>query len=82
MASQVRDEAKGYFGDQLLETIIPRSVKLSEAPSYGESISQYAPSSAGSTAYKALALEVDSLCAKMTRASNVPRGTLKQAAKA
>ena len=82
LSSQVREEAKGYFGKQLLETIIPRSIKLSEAPSYGESISQYAPGSAGSTAYKALALEVNSLCEKITKASIVPRGTMRKAAKA
>ena len=46
------------WGDMMFETIIPRSVKLSEAPSYGEPISTYHPDSKGAKAYAALAEEV------------------------
>lgn len=47
LSSQVVAEVKAFFGAKVYETIIPRSVRLSEAPSYGEPISTYAPSSKG-----------------------------------
>ena len=58
LSSQVVAEVKAFFGAKVFETIIPRSVRLSEAPSYGEPISTYAPSSKGALAYEALAKEV------------------------
>jgi chromosome partitioning protein len=58
LAQQVVNEIKGHFPDRTFQTIIPRNVRLSEAPSYGEPILDYAPGSAGGTAYQALALEV------------------------
>lgn len=58
LSSQVVAEVKAFFGAKVYETIIPRSVRLSEAPSYGEPISTYAPSSKGALAYEALAKEV------------------------
>jgi chromosome partitioning protein len=54
----VAQEVKEYFGDMMFETIIPRSIKLSEAPSYGEPITKYNPESKGAKAYYALAEEV------------------------
>ncbi len=58
LAVQVVEEVKRYFPDQIFNTVVPRSVRLSEAPSYGLSIIEYDPSSRGAIAYKALAHEV------------------------
>jgi chromosome partitioning protein len=58
LAQQVVDEVRQYFPDQVFEVIIPRSVRLSEAPSYGETILKYAPRSAGALAYAALTREL------------------------
>ncbi len=58
LAQQVVDEVKKHFGEAIYETLIPRSVRLSEAPSYGQPIIQYAPLSKGALAYRALAKEV------------------------
>lgn len=58
LSKQVVKEVRSYFGQQVFKTIIPRAVRLSEAPSYGESIFEYAPKSKGAQAYKSLAKEV------------------------
>ncbi len=58
LSSQVVAEVRAFFKDKTFETVIPRSVRLSEAPSYGETISTYAPTSKGALAYAALAKEV------------------------
>ncbi len=58
LANDVVDEVRRHFADQLFETIIPRSVRLAEAPSYGQPINIYAPNSSGAEAYAALAREV------------------------
>jgi chromosome partitioning protein len=47
-----------YFGDKVFNTLVPRSVRLAEAPSYGQPISVYAPASSAAHAYAALAQEV------------------------
>ncbi len=57
LAKQVVDEVRRYFPAYVFQTIIPRTVRLSEAPSYGETILSYAPMSAGAVAYQALAQE-------------------------
>jgi len=57
LAQQVVEEVRRYFGDRVFSTIIPRNVRLSEAPSYGESVLTYAPKSSGALAYEALAQE-------------------------
>ena len=57
LAQQVIDEVKKHFGDQIYQTLIPRSIRLSEAPSYGQPICQYAPLSKGALAYRSLARE-------------------------
>ncbi len=54
----VADEVKKYYGDKLYKTVIPRNVRLSEAPSYGEPINYYDKSSKGSEMYTKLAKEV------------------------
>ncbi len=58
LSIQVAEEVKKYFGSKVFKTVIPRSVKLSEAPSFGESILTYAPKSKGAEAYKKLCREV------------------------
>lgn len=58
LSRQVVGEVRDYFGDQVFQTVIPRNVKLSEAPSHGLPINRYAPSSKGSQAYCELAEEV------------------------
>jgi chromosome partitioning protein len=57
IAQQVVEEVRRYFGDKVFSTIIPRNVRLSEAPSYGETVLTYAPKSSGALAYEALAKE-------------------------
>ncbi len=51
LSKQVVDEVKGYFGDKVYKTVIPRNVKLSEAPSYGVPITVYDPRSKGAKCY-------------------------------
>ena len=58
LSRQVAAEVRNYFGRQVFETIIPRTVKLSEAPSYGIPITQYDPVGKGAIAYKELSKEV------------------------
>jgi len=58
LAVQVRAEAERYFQDQLFRTVIPRNVRLTEAPSHGCSILQYDLRSVGAVAYLELAKEV------------------------
>ncbi len=58
LSRQVVDEIRRYFPAYVFQTIIPRSVRLGEAPSYGESILSYAPTTAGALAYEALAQEL------------------------
>jgi chromosome partitioning protein len=55
LAQDVSKELRKHFPDLVLQTIIPRSVRLAEAPSYGVPIREHAPSSSGSAAYRALA---------------------------
>lgn len=58
LSKQVAKEVRNYFGRDVFETQIPRTVKLSEAPSYGMSIQEYDPSGKGAQAYRDLAKEV------------------------
>ncbi|MBT0567746.1 ParA family protein [Williamsia sp. CHRR-6] len=51
LADQVADEVRRHFGDKVLNTIIPRSVKVSEAPGFGMTIIEYDPGSRGSMSY-------------------------------
>ena len=52
---------RGYFGERVANTVIPRNVRLSEAPSFGQPIAVYDPRSKGAMAYAELAQEVISL---------------------
>jgi chromosome partitioning protein len=58
LASQVADEVKQHFPSQVLSTIIPRSVRVSEAPSYGKTVISYDHSSPGAIAYLEAAIEI------------------------
>ncbi|MCI8469836.1 MAG: ParA family protein [Eggerthellaceae bacterium] len=58
LSKQVVDEVRGYFGRDVFDTPIPRTVKLSEAPSFGMPITEYDPKGKGSIAYIELAKEV------------------------
>jgi chromosome partitioning protein len=57
LSSDVTEQVREYFGDQAYRTIVPRSVRLSEAPSYGEPIESFDPMSRGAIAYRELARE-------------------------
>ncbi len=57
LSLQVAEEVRKFFKDRVYKTVIPRNVRLAEAPSYGETIQEYAPSSKGAIAYKKLAKE-------------------------
>jgi chromosome partitioning protein len=58
LSRDVMEEVKRHFPDKVFRTVIPRSVRLAEAPSHGLPISAYAASSPGALAYRALALEI------------------------
>jgi chromosome partitioning protein len=58
LAHQVVEEVRGFFGDRVFTTVIPRNVRLSEAPSFGLPVNLYAPKSSGAQAYAAVAEEV------------------------
>lgn len=58
LSKQVVDEVRRYFPAYVFKTIIPRTVRLGEAPSYGETILSYAPGSVGAISYEALAQEL------------------------
>lgn len=58
LAHQVAGEVRSFFGDQVYKTLIPRNVRLSEAPSFGVPVALYAPNSSGAEAYAAVAEEV------------------------
>jgi chromosome partitioning protein len=58
LSKQVVDEVRRFFPAYVFETVIPRTIRLSEAPSYGETILNYAPQTAGANAYQALAEEL------------------------
>ncbi len=57
LSSQVADEVQEHFGELVFQTLIPRNVKLSEAPSFGQPILEYARHSSGSKAYSNFAKE-------------------------
>lgn len=58
LSEQVKDELSKHFGNKLLTTVIPRNVRLAEAPSFGRPIAEHDKWSKGARAYKALAKEV------------------------
>jgi chromosome partitioning protein len=58
LSEQVYGELKKYFGDKLLSTVVPRNVRVAEAPSYGKPVSEHDKWSKGARAYKALSKEI------------------------
>ncbi|MDX1812915.1 MAG: AAA family ATPase [Gammaproteobacteria bacterium] len=58
LSSDVVDEVNRHFPDQTFKSVVPRSIRLAEAPSYGLPISAYAPGSSGAQAYENLAREL------------------------
>jgi chromosome partitioning protein len=58
LSEQVQIEVKNYFGEKLFKTLIPRNVRLAEAPSYGRTIFEHDKWSKGARAYKALSKEI------------------------
>ncbi|HEX7094351.1 MAG TPA: AAA family ATPase [Acidimicrobiales bacterium] len=58
LAAQVVDEVRHHFGDRVCRQVIPRSVRLSEAPSFGQPIITFDPASRGALAYRLLAKEI------------------------
>jgi chromosome partitioning protein len=65
LASQVAEEVREHFGEVVLSTVIPRSVRVSEAPSYGQSVMTYDPGSSGAQAYLEAAREVADRAAQL-----------------
>ncbi len=57
LAAQVIAEVQSHFGEVIFKTVVPRSVRLAEAPSHGQPILEYEPTGLGTAAYKALASE-------------------------
>lgn len=58
LSAQVLEEVRGHFPERTFDTVIPRSVRLSEAPSFGKPVLEYEPTSRGAAAYAELAQEV------------------------
>lgn len=58
LAQQVVEEVRDFFGERVFETLIPRSVRVSEAPSFGKPVTLYDPTGKGAEAYTNLAKEV------------------------
>ncbi|MCD2499856.1 ParA family protein [Microbacterium sp. W2R] len=67
LAQQVADEVRSHFTDQVLDTVIPRSVRVSEAPSFGQTVVAYDPQSAGAIAYREAAVEIVQRSASETK---------------
>jgi chromosome partitioning protein len=67
LADQVVKEVRGHFGDKVCRSVVPRSVRLSEAPSHGQPIITFDPGSRGATAYRGVAKEVSGGPAERTR---------------
>lgn len=58
LAQQVADEVRTHFPEQVLDAVIPRSVRVSEAPSFGQTVIAYDGTSAGAIAYREAAVEI------------------------
>ena len=58
LSDQVVEQVRQHFPDKVFQSIIPRNIRLAEAPSHGQPISTYAPESSGAYAYKMLANEI------------------------
>jgi chromosome partitioning protein len=65
LAAGVAEEVRDHFGDQVLKTAIPRSVRVSEAPSYGQTVMTYDPGSPGALSYLEAAREIATMGAPL-----------------
>jgi chromosome partitioning protein len=83
LAQQVTENLRDFFKDKLLKTVIPRNVRLAEAPSYGKPVLLYDPRSRGSESYRELGEEIlarngiESPAAKQRKAATVYQGETK-----
>ena len=73
LSQQVADEARKFFSDRVYRTVIPRNVRLSEAPSFGKPIIHYDGTSTGADSYRALAQEVMQLDTSLGLPQEQPR---------
>jgi chromosome partitioning protein len=73
LSADVTAEVRRHLGRQVFESVVPRSVRLAEAPSYGQPIAHYSPSSRGAHAYQALTAEF------LVRSNQLPSDALKEA---
>ena len=71
LSYQVEQEVRRHFGEQVFKTIIPRNVRLSEAPSFGKTIFQYEPNCLGAMAYEQLAGELLSQISGQEKAASL-----------
>jgi chromosome partitioning protein len=76
LAQQVTQELKRYFGDKLLQTVIPRNIRLAEAPSYGKPVLLYDVRSRGAESYIKLAKEL--MGRMMQAAASPPSGSAQE----
>jgi chromosome partitioning protein len=67
LSDQVAQEVRGHFGEKVCRNIVPRTVRLSEAPSFGQPIMAFDPTSRGAIAYRELAKEVSGGAPRRTR---------------
>jgi chromosome partitioning protein len=58
LSEQVAEEVRKHFGRKVFETVVPRNVRLAEAPSFGQPIIFYDPTSSGGQAYEKLSREI------------------------
>jgi chromosome partitioning protein len=73
LSADVTAEVRRHLGEQVFDAVVPRSVRLAEAPSYGQPIGQYSPNSRGALAYQAIAAEL------LTRSRSRPGPDLAEA---
>ncbi len=67
LADQVVKEVREHFGDKVVRSVVPRTVRLSEAPSFGQPIITFDPTSRGATAYRSVAKEISGGPSERTR---------------
>jgi chromosome partitioning protein len=73
LSAEVAAEVRTHLGAAVFDTVVPRSVRLAEAPSHGRPIARYAPDSRGATAYRALATELEARLDQDALSATTPR---------
>ena len=73
LSAEVAAEVRTHLGAVVFDTVVPRSVRLAEAPSHGRPIARYAPDSRGATAYRALATELEARLDQDALSATTPR---------